>query len=588
MTTIDPITGPVPGLSGAAGAAGVPSPLRQWRRATLSALGDDPRRRPPVVDGYEVGRLLGSGGSSVVWAGTGVDGVERALKVLAPDATTDLLAELSMLRRVRHPRVVAVHDISRDTSGDPDGRPVLVLDLAAGGSLAGLLAQRRRLSAGEVSGLLAVLGPALEDLHAAGVVHGDIAPGNVLLDARGEPLLADLGVARALGRSHGSVLGTPGFADPAALAGAGVSAASDVYGLAALAWYALTGAPPTAAGVLGARVEHRRAVSDLSAGNGAPVLTALREGLHRRPSRRPTPGELAAAVGAAARPRPVRGLHLPAGRPSPHGSPAAEVPPPPGATRQLSAAATTAATTGSRQGAQEVAVAPPPASARASAPAERSRRRPAGARGPVRPTPAPRRLPRLLLAVGALPVLAAVAVVLALRAAGDPAPAPAQAAPVAAPVAAPAPEGTGEPAPAEPAPAEPAGAQVLRGEDPLAVVTELADRRARALSAGQGGALDLVDVAGSAARAADEAVLADLAAAGSSFEALAFHVGAVRELERTDSDGGRWVLEADVVTAEHVVVSAAGTRTTVPAGEPRTSRLTLQRVAGEWRISAVG
>ncbi|NAZ78369.1 protein kinase, partial [Kineococcus sp. T13] len=292
---------------------------RRLRRAAFAPLAEDPTRRPPVVDGYAVGRLLGAGGSGVVWAGTGVDGVERALKVLhlppAPGAGAEeqLLRELSLLRRVRHPRVVAVHDISRDTSAPradaPAGRPVLVLDLAAGGSLASVLARRRRLSAGEVAGLLAVLGPALEDLHAAGVVHGDVSPGNVLLDARGEPLLADLGVARALGRRHGSVLGTPGFADPAAVAGEDVGAASDVYGLAALAWCALTGAPPAASGTPGGRLATRRAAAGLPPGTSGALLEALRDGLHRKASRRPTPGELALAVAECARPRPVRGAN---------------------------------------------------------------------------------------------------------------------------------------------------------------------------------------------------------------------------------------------------------------------------------------
>ncbi len=129
------------------------------------------------------------------------------------------------------------------------------------------------------------------------------------------------------------------------------------------------------------------------------------------------------------------------------------------------------------------------------------------------------------------------------------------------------------------------GDEVLRGDDAAAVVGVLADRRASALAAGSAEALSGVDVAGSAARAADEAVLADLAASGSTFETLAFDVRAVREVERT---ADRWVLEADVVTTEHVVVSSAGARTTVPAGDARTSRLTLDRVAGEWRVSAVG
>ncbi|MEW9263407.1 serine/threonine-protein kinase [Kineococcus endophyticus] len=629
MTVSEPLTGPTTGPLGAtptatAGArAAAAGPGRQWRREALSALGDDPRRLAPEVDGYAVGRLLGAGGSGVVWAGTGTDGVERALKVLsataapAPDEGPDLLAELALLRRVRHPRVVAVHDISTDAQG----RPVLVLDLAPGGSLAGVLAQRRRLSAGEVSGLLHVLGPALEDLHAAGVVHGDVAPGNVLLDARGEPLLADLGVARALGRRHGSVLGTPGFADPAALAGEGVGAASDVYGLAALAWWALTGETPVASGAFGARQAHRRAAAALPAGGSGALLAAVREGLHRKPSRRPTPGELATAVAAAARPRPVRGLPVPAA------AAAGPVPAPPGVTHRLAGAGVAGAGGDPEPGpapdlGDGAGATPPARPSRGSStgPAGRATARRASARpdprrrgasrAAVRPARPGR---RLLLVAGALPVVAGAAVLLALHGRAD-APSPAPAAETATVTA---PPGVVEAPPGDDAPGGEAavgdgvlrgdevlrgdgvlrgdevlrgdgvlhGDEVLRGDDAAAVVGVLADRRASALAAGSADALSGVDVAGSAARAADEAVLADLAASGTTFETLAFDVRAVREVERT---ADRWVLEADVTTAEHVVVSAAGARTTVPAGAARTSRLTLDRVAGEWRVSAVG
>ncbi|WP_369070575.1 serine/threonine-protein kinase, partial [Kineococcus terrestris] len=288
---------------------------RGARRAALARLADELAVRAPVVDGYAVGELIGAGATSAVWSGTGPDGVPRALKVLQPAsaAGAEPLRELALLRRVRHPRLVAVHDISRDG----EGHPVLVLDLAAGGGLAGVLAARRRLGVGEVAGLVSVLGPALDDLHAAGVVHGDLSPGNVLLDARGEPLLADLGVARALGHRPGRLLGTPGYADPSAAEAPG--AAADVYGLAAVAWCALTGAPPPEAGASRAAV--RRAGADLPPGTSQELLEALREGLHRRPARRPTAGELAEAVLTCARPRPVR---LPQRAP-------ATVPPPPAA-----------------------------------------------------------------------------------------------------------------------------------------------------------------------------------------------------------------------------------------------------------------
>ncbi|WP_432491340.1 serine/threonine-protein kinase [Kineococcus auxinigenes] len=600
---------PVDEVAGGA-RAGVAGAVREARRAALAALGQDPRRLPPRVDGYDVRHLLGAGGSAVVWAGAGPDGVLRALKVLQPvdegadpdgtDGAQGLLHELSLLRRVRHPRVVAVHDISRDDAG----RPVLVLDLAPGGSLAQVLHQRRRLGAAEVVGLLSVLGPALEELHSAGVVHGDLAPGNVLLDARGEPLLADLGLARVLGRRHGSVLGTPGFADPAVLGGGDVDAAADVYGLAAVAWWALTGQAPGAGGAGASRRAARRAGSQLPAGTSAELLGVLREGLHRKPSRRPTPGELAQAAAGCAQPRPVRvaartwGDGDPLRRPvAAGGEPApgvartgTAVPPAPGRPAGLLAdpsAAASAPVTRPVRGA--VPTAPATTGVR-----ERSTRAARTARRPHR---------RLLLGAGAvLCVAAALGTVLVLRpgtpaagaagaavavapvppasvpaveAAVPAATAPAEA--VAGPVTAPAPageEGTGE-----------VGARVLSGDDPGAVVRELAARRADALRELDTAALAAVDAPGSAALLSDTALLQQARDAGTRWSGLGFDVVGV-VVEQTGP--ARMVVVADVVTQAHEVLGSGAEVTSVPASAPRTSRLTLVRVEGQWRVQEVG
>jgi len=640
--------------------------LHRTERARL--LADELGPRVPVVDGYAVGEELGSGGSGQVWAGTGPDGQRRALKVLHPGGAgpEDLLRELALLRRVRHPRVVAVHDISRDA----EGRPVLVLDLAAGGSLAGLLRTRRRLGAAEVVGLLSALGPALEELHAAGVVHGDLSPGNVLLDARGEPLLADLGLARALGRRPGSVLGTPGFADPAALAG-DPGAAGDVYGLAAVCWCALTGAPPPA----GRRRPGRRAAGQLPPGTSQDLLAVLRSGLHPRPSRRPTPGELAEAAAACARPRPLRlpppVAPAPAGRggPGTAGAPGADglvprgVPassatsagshrlaaPLPGprpaahpdldvhaVTRELRAAAGAASATGSAAGAADgpaPAVGPAPPGRRAArvsaggpaAPATGASRR----RAARPPAAAGARRRRRVLLVGVPVLVLALAGGVLLRHEGGTEPAATgggqpldgrdvEAAPAADPTASasasagvPSPgsatSGSGTPgaaatAPRTSGPVDPGaagadadapggaatddvGAGVLAGDDVPAAVRELAARRAAALAGGDPGGLLAVDADGSAALAADTAVLAQLRTAGLRWSGLSFDVGDVRVAEASAT---RAVVLADVVTGAHEVVGGDGSSTPVAAAAPRTSRLTLLRVAGQWRVEAVG
>ncbi|WP_432504648.1 serine/threonine-protein kinase [Kineococcus arenarius] len=593
-------------VAGGAG-AGVAGAVREARRAALAALGQDPRRVPPRVDGYDVRHLLGAGGSAVVWAGAGPDGVLRALKVLQPadegvdpdgtgpdgaDPAQGLLHELSLLRRVRHPRVVAVHDISRDDAG----RPVLVLDLAPGGSLAQVLHQRRRLGAAEVVGLLNVLGPALEELHSAGVVHGDLAPGNVLVDARGEPLLADLGLARVLGRRHGSVLGTPGFADPAVLGGGDVDAAADVYGLAAVAWWALTGQAPAAGGAGASRRAARRAGSQLPAGTSAELLGVLRTGLQRKPSRRPTPGELAQAAAGCAQPRPVRAAVRTWGDGDPLRRPVeAAGEPAPGAATTGPAAASAPVTRPVRGAAPGV---PATTGARKTGARETGARE-RGTRA-VRPARRPHR--RLLLGAGAaLCTAAALGAVLVLRP-GTPAAGAAGAAAPAAPAAPAVPAAEvvvpGAPGPAQTlagpvvaaAPAgeegaEEVGARVLRGGDPGAVVRELAARRADALRELDTAALEAVDAPGSAALRSDTALLQQARDGGTRWSGLGFDVvGVVVE----EAAPGRMVVVADVVTQAHEVLGAGAEVTSVPASAPRTSRLTLVRVEGQWRVQEVG
>ena len=126
-------------------------------------------------------------------------------------------------------------------------------------SLAHLVAARGQLSAGETVTTVAPLLGALADLHAAGIVHGHLAPASVLFSADGRPSIGDLGAAGLLGRSARPVEASSGFVAPEVVAGAEPTPAADVYAMAALGWLCLTGAPPAAA-------------------SKRPPLTALRPG----------------------------------------------------------------------------------------------------------------------------------------------------------------------------------------------------------------------------------------------------------------------------------------------------------------------
>src|SRR5690606_4753627 len=131
-----------------------------------------------------------------------------ALKVIRPRTgdVDDALCEAGLLASVRHRHVVHLYDVLPLTEVGT-GRPeavVLVTQLAAGGSLAQLLSRRSILSPGELVTVLQPVAGALVDLHARGVVHGDLSTGNVLFRADGMPLLADLGTARVAGERGGA------------------------------------------------------------------------------------------------------------------------------------------------------------------------------------------------------------------------------------------------------------------------------------------------------------------------------------------------------------------------------------------------
>ena len=262
----------------------------------------EPTTTVPEVDGYAVTRLLGRGATSAVWAATDTDTDDPvAVKITDParERAVDVLAlaarESAVLSRIADEHVVRL----RRAFARPDGSVALITDLAQGGSLADLVAVRGRLTEGEVATVLVPLASTLDTLHRAGVVHGDLSPGNVLFTASGKPLLADFATARAVGESEPPlVAGTPGFLAPERAGGALATEASDVFGLGALAWYALTGRPlpdtgaPDGTGVTGM----------VGAAYG-PVVARM---LARDPWARPSAGEAARDLYAVSPPVPVR------------------------------------------------------------------------------------------------------------------------------------------------------------------------------------------------------------------------------------------------------------------------------------------
>jgi serine/threonine protein kinase len=149
--------------------------------------------------------------------------------------------------------------------------------------------------------VLTPIAQALAYLHGQGFTHGDVSPGNVLFTAHGKPLLADLGVARMVADATAVAdAGTEGFRDPAPVDAvrAGLQPERDVYSLAALGWYCLTGRAPEP----GAQ---RPPLPLLVPGVPAELAAALESGLHEDRRLRPSAAELAAAVHRSAVAAPV-------------------------------------------------------------------------------------------------------------------------------------------------------------------------------------------------------------------------------------------------------------------------------------------
>jgi serine/threonine-protein kinase len=193
-------------------------------------------------------RVLGVGGTSAVFAGRRRDGTRAALKVLHPELAEDarvrarFLREVVIADRIDHPAVVRVLD--DDDAGD---QPFLVLELVEGRTLAELTAVRP-LPQDELLDVADQLLDALAIAHAAGVVHGDIKPQNLLLDQRHRLRVLDFGIARlldedvwrTLGGGVGDLWGTLEYMAPEQLSGTDeITPRTDVYAVGAtLFWLA--------------------------------------------------------------------------------------------------------------------------------------------------------------------------------------------------------------------------------------------------------------------------------------------------------------------------------------------------------------
>ena len=201
---------------------------------------------------YALGGLLGSGGMGQVYRAR--DRVlERtvAIKVLSAAATQDLELVARFGREARaaaalnHPNIVTVFD-----SGADGDLHYLVMEYVEGQSLAGLLRQEGELEPRRAADVGRQVCQALVAAHAAGLVHRDITPGNVLVDQAGLVKVADFGIAKLAAvttmTGDGMLLGTAAYLSPEQAQGRPVDGRSDLYALGCVLYALVTGAPPFA------------------------------------------------------------------------------------------------------------------------------------------------------------------------------------------------------------------------------------------------------------------------------------------------------------------------------------------------------
>jgi class 3 adenylate cyclase/tetratricopeptide (TPR) repeat protein/tRNA A-37 threonylcarbamoyl transferase component Bud32 len=223
----------------------------------------DPGLRPgSLVAGYRIEKLLGFGGMGAVYEAVHpIIGKRAAVKVIQAHAASSktgierFIQEARLVNQIRHPCIVDVFGFD----ALPDGRPVLIMELLEGETLAQLLGRRGRLPVQEAIVLLLPVLGALSAAHAAGVIHRDLKPENhfVTRDARGASVkVLDFGIAKLIDAPPGSGLtsvtggqiGTPRYMSPEQCRGQNVDGRSDLYAIGLILYEMLAGRGPFTGG----------------------------------------------------------------------------------------------------------------------------------------------------------------------------------------------------------------------------------------------------------------------------------------------------------------------------------------------------
>lgn len=278
-------------------------------------MSQPPEAHDPLIGAtigqYRITGLLGAGGMGRVYkAHAGADR-PLALKLVREELARDRVfrrrfeREASIAQRVRSSHVVSVLG-----SGEHDGVPYLLQQFIAGGSLADRLAGEGRLAIEDTLRICADMADGLDAVFAAGLVHRDVKPANVLLEPDGRALITDFGLAKDRDATRltrtGQALGSVEYMAPEQIRGDDLGAAADIYALGCVVFHCLAGRPPfTSASrmrVLWAQLQDEppdpcAELAGAPPGLGSAVLSGLQKDPRARPQRA---GDYAALLNEAA------------------------------------------------------------------------------------------------------------------------------------------------------------------------------------------------------------------------------------------------------------------------------------------------
>src|SRR5919109_5525332 len=216
-----------------------------------------------ISERYRLDEKIGSGGMSSVYRAFDPT-LERwvAIKLMHRDISNDpdqlerFRREARAVAQLNHPHVVTVID-----AGEDDGAPYIVFEYVEGETLKERIRRLGRLEIPEAVAYAIEIGRGLAAAHAHRLVHRDVKPQNVLIDAEGRAKVTDFGIARELEQDGltrtGRVLGTTDYVSPEQAMGSVVDARSDIYSLGVLLYEMLTGTPPfEAESLVGVAMKH--------------------------------------------------------------------------------------------------------------------------------------------------------------------------------------------------------------------------------------------------------------------------------------------------------------------------------------------